>query len=84
MSGVLLGILIKCVKCGRIRLGATHSFPVRKRIVVKIGSGVIWRDGKFDARVVRHIVEQIVVLKQKGVEAILITSGAVATGRGMG
>jgi glutamate 5-kinase len=54
-----------------------------KRIIVKIGSGVISKEGRLDARTVKNIVEQIVSLNKRGVEIILITSGAVATGRGM-
>jgi len=54
-----------------------------KRVIVKIGSGVISKEGRFDAQVVEHIVEQIVSLNKIGVEIVLITSGAVATGRGM-
>jgi len=54
-----------------------------KRVIVKIGSGVISKEGRFDAQVVEHIVEQIVSLNKIGVEIVLITSGAVATGRGI-
>lgn len=54
-----------------------------KRIIVKIGSGVISREGQFDARVVEQIVEQIATLKKTGMEIVLITSGAVAIGRGI-
>jgi glutamate 5-kinase len=54
-----------------------------KRIIVKIGSGVISKDGRFNAQVVRHIVDQIVSLNKIGIEIVLITSGAVATGRGV-
>jgi len=52
-----------------------------KRVIVKIGSGVISKEGRFDAQVVEHIVGQIVSLNKIGVEIVLITSGAVATGR---
>ena len=54
-----------------------------KKVIVKIGSGVISKEGRFDAQVVEHIVEQIVSLNKIGVEIVLITSGAVATGRGI-
>ncbi len=54
-----------------------------KRIIVKIGSGVLSKEGRFDAFIVEHIVEQIVSLNKVGIEIVLITSGAVATGRGI-
>lgn len=54
-----------------------------KRIIIKIGSGVISEDGQFNAQVVTHIVDQIIFLNKVGTEIVLITSGAVATGRGV-
>jgi len=54
-----------------------------KRVIVKIGSGVISKDGQLDVQIVEHIVEQIVLLNKSGIEIVLITSGAVATGRGI-
>ncbi len=54
-----------------------------KRIIVKIGSGVISKEGQFNATVVAQLVKQIVSLNKIGVEIVLITSGAVATGRGV-
>jgi len=54
-----------------------------KRVIVKIGSGVISKEGKFDTQIVGHIVEQIISLNKNGVEVVLVTSGAVAIGRGI-
>jgi glutamate 5-kinase len=53
------------------------------RITIKVGSNVITReDGSLnDSRILR-IVEDIAVLYKQGVEVLLITSGAVAAGRG--
>lgn len=54
------------------------------RIVVKVGSGVISsKGGRFQVRIAAHIVDQIVSLADEGREIILITSGAVAMGKGM-
>ncbi len=52
-----------------------------KRILVKVGSGVIGKNGKVDHEVVSHLVHQIASLVDEGVEVIFVTSGAVATGR---
>lgn len=53
-----------------------------KRIVVKIGSNVLTRaDGTIDATCMSHIVDQVATLRREGVEVILVSSGAVASGR---
>ncbi len=53
-----------------------------KRIVVKVGSNVLTRDdGKLDVTRMSAIVDQIVWMKRKGFEVILVSSGAMACGR---
>jgi glutamate 5-kinase len=53
-----------------------------KRIAVKIGSNVLaGENGKLDQSCISHIVDQISMLKSEGLEVILISSGAVASGR---
>lgn len=55
-----------------------------KRIVVKVGTKVLSADdGMLDGGVLRHLVKQIGDLKQKGVDVVLVTSGAVGAGRGL-
>lgn len=55
-----------------------------KRIVVKVGTKVLSKeDGTLDRAILRHLVEQIAALKKKRIEVILVTSGAVGTGRGL-
>lgn len=54
-----------------------------KRIVVKVGSNVLTRpDGKLDVTRMSAIVDQIVWLKRHHYEVILVSSGAMASGRG--
>jgi glutamate 5-kinase len=54
-----------------------------KRIAVKIGSNVLTRaDGRLDVTRVSSLVDQVAILHRAGVEVILISSGAVASGRG--
>ena len=54
-----------------------------KRIVVKVGSNVLTRpDGKLDVTRVSALVDEIAWLRGEGVEVILVSSGAVASGRG--
>jgi glutamate 5-kinase len=53
-----------------------------KRVAVKIGSNVLaGQDGKLDQQCISHIVDQISLLKNEGFQVILISSGAVASGR---
>lgn len=53
-----------------------------KKIAVKVGSNVITRpDGTLDITRMSALTDQIAFLHKKGVEIILISSGAVASGR---
>ena len=52
------------------------------RVAIKIGSNVLTReDGKLDITNMSSLVDQIADLHAKGYEVILISSGAVASGR---
>ena len=52
------------------------------RIAVKVGSNVLTRrDGTLDVTRMSALVDQIAELHKAGVEVILISSGAVASGR---
>ncbi|MGL4520574.1 MAG: glutamate 5-kinase [Phocaeicola sp.] len=53
-----------------------------KRIAIKIGSNVLTRkDGTLDVTRMSALVDQVALLHKAGVEVILISSGAVASGR---
>ena len=54
----------------------------RLRIAVKIGSNVLTRpDGMLDVTRMSAIVDQVAALHKSGIEVIMISSGAVASGR---
>ncbi len=54
------------------------------RVVIKIGSNVLTRaDGTLDTERMASLTEQVVRLCDTGVEAIIVSSGAVAAGRGV-
>jgi glutamate 5-kinase len=56
---------------------------MKKRIVVKVGSNVLTRkDGKLDVTRMSALVDQIAWLRKQGYEVILVSSGAMASGRG--
>ena len=52
------------------------------RIAIKVGSNVLTRqDGTLDVTRMSALTDQIAALHKAGVEVILISSGAVASGR---
>lgn len=54
-----------------------------KKITVKVGSNVLTKsDGTLNNDNISHLVDQIAFLHKKGVEIVLVSSGAVAAGRG--
>lgn len=53
-----------------------------KKIAIKIGSNVLTRpDGMLNVERMSELVAQIAALHEKGIEIVLISSGAVASGR---
>lgn len=53
-----------------------------KRITVKIGSNVLARaDGTLDVTRMSALVDQVVALNRRGVQVVVVSSGAVASGR---
>jgi glutamate 5-kinase len=52
------------------------------RVTIKIGSNVLTQpDGTLDAERLENLVAQIATLRARGVEVIVVSSGAVASGR---
>ncbi len=59
------------------------SIQNSKRVVIKVGTRVLTQSsGKLDEKRVAQLVEQIALLKKKGLEVIVVTSGAVGAGMG--
>ena len=55
-----------------------------RRLVVKVGTNVLAReDGLLDITSISQLVDQIAALKARGVDVILVSSGAVGAGRSM-
>ena len=51
-----------------------------RRLVVKVGSGVIATRGRLRPKIVADLVYDVTVLRHRGCEVILVVSGAVASG----
>jgi glutamate 5-kinase len=58
----------------------SFSFKTVKRVVVKIGSNVLTEAGGLNLKVIRSISRQTSQLMDAGVEVILVSSGAMASG----
>ncbi len=56
------------------------DFKGVKRVVVKVGSNVLTEPGGLNLRAIRAISRQICNLIDRGVEAVLVSSGAMASG----
>ena len=56
------------------------SFEQAKRIVVKVGSNVLTEDNGLNLKVMRSLARQICRLIESGLEVILVSSGAMASG----
>jgi glutamate 5-kinase len=51
-----------------------------KRVVVKAGSGVLTGKKGLNSRVISNLTNQVCDLREKGIEVILVSSGAIASG----
>lgn len=55
-----------------------------KKVVIKIGTNVITKDDGFlNISVMKNIVDQIATLTKKGIQIVVVTSGAMGAGRGL-
>jgi len=52
-----------------------------KRVLIKVGSAVLTSDQGLDLRVVSRLADQMASLHDRGLDVILVSSGAVAAGR---
>ncbi len=57
-----------------------EHFKTVKRLVVKVGSNVLTTENGLNTRVINSISRQIAVLMDSGIEVIVVSSGAMASG----
>jgi glutamate 5-kinase len=67
----------------RTKLVPKDIIDKSKRIVIKVGTESITKDGKVDFEWLNAFAEDIAILKSKGKEVFVVTSGAIALGRGL-
>ena len=63
-----------------MNLNRKNCFSQAKRIIVKVGSGVLTKYNGLNIKAIRTISRQICLLIDRKLEIILITSGAMASG----
>jgi glutamate 5-kinase len=52
-----------------------------KRILIKIGSAVLSGEDGLDLQVIEQLVDEMAQLKKKGYQIVIVTSGAIASGK---
>jgi glutamate 5-kinase len=64
-------------------LNSKSKIKPYQRIAIKLGSNVVTKpDGSLNSDRIAHLVKQLAKLHNQGLQVILISSGAVASGRG--
>jgi glutamate 5-kinase len=71
-------------RVARTEGGLDRSCHIMKRVIIKIGTKVLsCEDGTLDEAFLAHLVEQVVVLRNRGMEVVLVSSGAVGAGKSL-
>ncbi len=52
-----------------------------KKVLIKIGSAVLTGKDGLDRQIIDHLVEEIADLKKEGRQVVIVTSGAIASGK---
>lgn len=65
------------------RISPTHSLKTARRLVVKVGSALLVEEasGTLRRAWMESLAADIAALRQRGAEVVVVTSGAIATGR---
>jgi glutamate 5-kinase len=59
-----------------------RDFSNADRLVIKIGTNLLTKEGSFNIDYVRSVSRQIAVLREKGHQVLLVSSGAIGMGAG--
>ncbi len=59
-----------------------RDFSNVRRVVVKVGTNILAREGRVDVEFVRNVSRQLMDLRSRGCEVLLVTSGAIGMGAG--
>ena len=67
-------------KSGEKRISRLEILESVKRVVVKVGSGVLTTSDGLNKRVINDLANDVCSLSKKGIQVILVSSGAIASG----
>lgn len=77
-----MGVNMKTVNAQKSQAQLVRKHPI-KRVVVKVGSALLTNeDNTLNRAFLENFVQQIAALHRKNTEIVIVTSGAVAAGRG--
>jgi len=62
-------------------LARKEIFDKAKRVLVKIGSAVLTGEDGLDLHIIEQLVDEIVELRNRGKQVVIVTSGAIASGK---
>lgn len=69
-------------RCASVTIQHTGHHPDYRRVVVKVGSNLLTAGGeRLDAGAIGRLVRQVADARRKGVEVVVVSSGAIAAGR---
>ena len=51
-----------------------------KKVLIKIGSAVLTGKDGLDLQIIEQLVDEVAELRKKGIQAVIVTSGAIASG----
>ena len=60
----------------------THLMKDVRRVVIKIGSAVVATDSGLDQEMIQRLAGEVSMLRKRGIECIIVSSGAIAAGSG--
>ena len=64
-----------------LKTGDREAILKKKRVVVKVGtSSITYENGKVNFRYLDHLTRQLADLKNRGLDVVLVTSGAIGVG----
>lgn len=52
-----------------------------KKVLIKIGSAVLTGKDGLDLQIIEQLVDEVAELRKKGIQAVIVTSGAIASGK---
>ncbi|MCK9229582.1 MAG: glutamate 5-kinase [Syntrophales bacterium] len=52
-----------------------------RRVLVKVGSGVLTKSGGIDGKIIANLAQEIARLSDEGLQFVIVSSGAIASGR---